>query len=32
MDTPVASQDEVLLMSMELGNKEYRLRFSKGVI
>jgi len=28
MDTPVASQVEVLLMSMELSNTEYRLRFS----
>ena len=28
MSTPVASQNEVLLMSMELGNTEYRLRFS----
>lgn len=28
MDTPVASQEEVLLMSMELGNKEWKLRFS----
>ena len=28
MDTPVASQGEVLVMSMELGNKEWKLRFS----
>ena len=28
MNTPVASQLEILLMSMELGNKEWRLRFS----
>jgi transposase len=28
MSTPVASQEEVLLMSMEIGNKEWKLRFS----
>lgn len=28
METPVASHAEVLLMSMELGNQEYKLRFS----
>lgn len=28
MDTPVASQKEVLLMSMELGNTEWKLRLS----
>lgn len=28
MDTPIASQNAVLLMSMELSNTEFRLRFS----